>query len=94
MCSFYQYTTLVCSFLNVPESQTVGQNEATAFLDHVVNLCRHSKNDWYRVYLIRKICSQHGVEYVQKLLKEDTVRWLFPEELLLKVQSFILKFLH
>lgn len=77
----------------MPEPQTVGQNEAEAFLTSVVRLCRRSRNDWYRVYLIRKICSQHGVEYVQKLLTEDAVRWLFPEELLLKVQSFILKFL-
>lgn len=77
----------------MPESQTVGQDEAAAFLARVVNLCRRSRNDWYRVYLIRKICSQHGVEFVQKLLTEDTVRWLFPEELLLQVQSFILKFL-
>ncbi|XP_061567180.1 E3 ubiquitin-protein ligase rnf213-alpha-like [Cololabis saira] len=58
-----------------------GQTGTRAFLETVVNLCSRSGNDWYRVYLIRKICSQHGVEFVLKLLKEDQMRWLFPEEL-------------
>ncbi|KAK5599708.1 hypothetical protein CRENBAI_016743 [Crenichthys baileyi] len=59
---------------------TGGQNGTAAFLDSVVNLCRESQNDWYRVYLIRKICSQHGVEFVQKLLRRSQMSWLFPEE--------------
>ncbi|XP_077086723.1 E3 ubiquitin-protein ligase rnf213-alpha [Siphateles boraxobius] len=52
------------------------------FLKSVVDLCCRSRNDWYRVYLIRKICSLHGVEYVQKLLPQDRFRWLFPQEIL------------
>lgn len=52
------------------------------FLDSVQDLCKHSRNDWYRVYLIRKICSLYGVEYVQKLLHEDQLSWLFPQEVL------------
>lgn len=70
----------------MPETQDDGQSGATAFLTSVVNLCRHSGNNWYRVYLIRKICSQHGVEFVLKLLKMDKMNWLFPEEVLQKVQ--------
>uniref|UniRef100_A0A3B3YP08 RING-type E3 ubiquitin transferase n=1 Tax=Poecilia mexicana TaxID=48701 RepID=A0A3B3YP08_9TELE len=58
----------------------------TAFLDSVVNLCRRSGNDWYRVYLIRKICSQYGVEFVQKRLRRGQMSWLFPEEVQLQVQ--------
>ncbi|CAB1350132.1 unnamed protein product, partial [Coregonus sp. 'balchen'] len=57
-------------------------NGVAAFLTSVVDLCRRSGNDWYRVYLIRKICSQRGVEFVQKLLKVADVRWLFPAEVL------------
>ncbi|XP_067280905.1 E3 ubiquitin-protein ligase rnf213-alpha isoform X2 [Pseudorasbora parva] len=53
-----------------------------AFFNSVVDLCCRSKNDWYRVYLIRKICSLHGVEYVQKLLPQEGFRWLFPQEIL------------
>uniref|UniRef100_A0AAZ3SJB9 RING-type E3 ubiquitin transferase n=1 Tax=Oncorhynchus tshawytscha TaxID=74940 RepID=A0AAZ3SJB9_ONCTS len=57
-------------------------NGVAAFLTSVVELCRRSGNDWYRVYLIRKICSQRGVEFVQKLLKVADIRWLFPAEVL------------
>ncbi|XP_047657054.1 E3 ubiquitin-protein ligase rnf213-alpha isoform X2 [Tachysurus fulvidraco] len=53
-----------------------------AFLDSVQDLCKNSRNDWYRVYLIRKICSLNGVEYIQKLLHEDQLSWLFPQEVL------------
>lgn len=59
-----------------------GQSRTTVFLKSVEDLCRHSGNDWYRVYLIRKIGSQHGVEQVQKLLKLKQRSWLFPEEVL------------
>ncbi|KAJ8362842.1 hypothetical protein SKAU_G00116730, partial [Synaphobranchus kaupii] len=52
------------------------------FLDSVRNLCTHGRNDWYRVYLIRLLCSRQGVEFVQNLLKEGTLPWLFPQEIL------------
>ncbi|XP_046722736.1 E3 ubiquitin-protein ligase rnf213-alpha isoform X2 [Silurus meridionalis] len=52
------------------------------FLNAVQDLCKHSRNDWYRVYLIRKICSLCGVEYIQKLLQEDQLRWMFPQEVI------------
>ncbi|XP_034396196.1 E3 ubiquitin-protein ligase rnf213-alpha isoform X2 [Cyclopterus lumpus] len=68
------------------ESQET-QSGTTAFLTSAENLCRRSGNDWYRVYLIRKICSQHGVEFVLKLLKVDAMRWLFPEEVLQKSEE-------
>lgn len=51
-----------------------------------MKLCVQSGNDWYRVYLIRKISSQRGVEFVQKIQKKDQMRWLFPDEVLLKVR--------
>ncbi|XP_017280867.1 E3 ubiquitin-protein ligase rnf213-alpha [Kryptolebias marmoratus] len=71
--------SLIVDKLRATGSPEGGQSRSTAFLDVVVNLCR-SGNDWYRVYLIRKICSQHGVEFVMKLLKQDQMRWLFPKE--------------
>ncbi|XP_030645559.1 E3 ubiquitin-protein ligase rnf213-alpha-like [Chanos chanos] len=52
------------------------------FLNSVVHLCQRSGNDWYRVYLIRKICSTWGIEFVQKLLDKADFRWMFPEEVL------------
>uniref|UniRef100_A0A672YT28 RING-type E3 ubiquitin transferase n=1 Tax=Sphaeramia orbicularis TaxID=375764 RepID=A0A672YT28_9TELE len=58
-------------------------------LNCVVNLCKDSGNNWYRTYLIRKIASQHGLEFVLKLLKDQQMSWLFPEELLQKQQLFL-----
>ncbi|MED6260783.1 hypothetical protein ATANTOWER_028724, partial [Ataeniobius toweri] len=72
--------SLIAEQLRATASPQGGQNGTAAFLDSVVNLCRRSRNDWYRVYLIRKICSQHGVEFVQKLLRRGQMSWLFPEE--------------
>ena len=65
--------------------QREGQASITDFLDAVVKLCIQSNNDWFRVYLIRKICTQQGVEFVQSLLKVEAVHWLFPEEVLQQV---------
>ncbi|XP_041853322.1 E3 ubiquitin-protein ligase rnf213-alpha isoform X2 [Melanotaenia boesemani] len=76
--------TQIVEKLRAMGSQERAQSGTAAFLDSVASLCRRSGNDWYRVYLIRKICSQHGVEFVQKLLKMDQIRWLFPEEVLLQ----------
>uniref|UniRef100_A0A8C7KKT6 RING-type E3 ubiquitin transferase n=1 Tax=Oncorhynchus kisutch TaxID=8019 RepID=A0A8C7KKT6_ONCKI len=57
------------------------QDAVEEFLCAVRSLCKESKNDWYRVYLIRNISSQQGVEYVQRMLRDtETHRWLFPEE--------------
>ncbi|CAH2291483.1 E3 ubiquitin- ligase RNF213 [Pelobates cultripes] len=52
------------------------------FLQHVKNLCTQSGNDWHRVYLIRKMASQHGIETVQKLFRDRDYRWLFPPQIL------------
>ncbi|XP_046895107.1 E3 ubiquitin-protein ligase rnf213-alpha isoform X2 [Hypomesus transpacificus] len=80
--------SLLVDSLDVTEvSQGGPRNGSAAFLASVMELCEHSRNDWYRVYLIRKICSQHGVEFVQKLQKEASVRWLFPEEILQQGQD-------
>ncbi|XP_037333444.2 E3 ubiquitin-protein ligase rnf213-alpha isoform X2 [Pungitius pungitius] len=75
---------LITEKLGATESQETDQSGAAAFLTSAINLCRRSGNDWYRVYLIRKICSQHGVEFVLKLLKVAEMHWLFPEEVLQK----------
>ena len=55
------------------------------FLATVMELCEESRNDWYRVYLIRKICSLQGVEVVQNMQKD--FQWLFPQEILQQVSS-------
>ncbi|XP_029944697.1 E3 ubiquitin-protein ligase rnf213-alpha-like isoform X2 [Salarias fasciatus] len=81
------YAGLFVEEMRAPGSKI--ESGTTAFMTSVVNLCRRSGNDWYRVYLIRKICSQHGVEFVLKLLKVEEMRWLFPEEILQKNEEAV-----
>ncbi|XP_061604346.1 E3 ubiquitin-protein ligase rnf213-alpha isoform X4 [Phyllopteryx taeniolatus] len=61
-----------------------GPSQSDDFLESVANLCNRSGNNWYRVYLVRKIISQRGVEFAFELLKMDDKHWLFPEEVLKK----------
>uniref|UniRef100_A0A674BCY9 RING-type E3 ubiquitin transferase n=1 Tax=Salmo trutta TaxID=8032 RepID=A0A674BCY9_SALTR len=66
------------------DKQRLGATERE-FLTSVGELCKRSGNDWYRVYLIRTICKQHGVDYVQHFLTVADMQWLFPYEVLQKV---------
>ncbi|XP_008284914.1 E3 ubiquitin-protein ligase RNF213-like [Stegastes partitus] len=59
---------------NVPDG-------AEDFLNAVIKLCEDSGNDWYRIYLIRKLSEWLGVEHIQTLVKHPNFRWLFPEEI-------------
>ncbi|KAI3368624.1 hypothetical protein L3Q82_025623, partial [Scortum barcoo] len=54
---------------------------AEDFLNMVIKLCEESGNDWYRVYLIRKLSEWHGIESVQMLVKRPKFSWLFPKEI-------------
>ncbi|XP_018560281.2 LOW QUALITY PROTEIN: E3 ubiquitin-protein ligase rnf213-alpha-like [Lates calcarifer] len=70
-------TSPISDFLsdnNVPDG-------AEDFLNMVIKLCEEGGNDWYRVYLIRKLSELHGVELVQTLVKQPKFRWLFPTEI-------------
>uniref|UniRef100_A0A3Q4I151 RING-type E3 ubiquitin transferase n=1 Tax=Neolamprologus brichardi TaxID=32507 RepID=A0A3Q4I151_NEOBR len=58
---------------------------AEDFLNMVIKLCKDSGNNWYRVYLIRKLSESQGVEYVQTMVKQPEFFWLFPEEILQQV---------
>ncbi|XP_038571429.1 E3 ubiquitin-protein ligase rnf213-alpha-like isoform X2 [Micropterus salmoides] len=54
---------------------------AEDFLNMVITLCKDSGNDWYRVYLIRKLSEGQGVEFIQTLVKQPNFSWLFPIEI-------------
>ncbi|XP_075025423.1 E3 ubiquitin-protein ligase RNF213 isoform X2 [Calonectris borealis] len=57
---------------------------------HLANVrvfCSLAKNDWHRVYLIRKIASQYGMEFAQKLVTEAQFNWVFPVEILQQGQN-------
>lgn len=53
------------------------------YLQQVKRFCARVQNDWYRVYLVRKLTSQQGMAFVQSLSKEGhPARWVFPKEVL------------
>ncbi|XP_064251966.1 E3 ubiquitin-protein ligase RNF213 isoform X2 [Passer domesticus] len=56
------------------------------YLKSVEKFCRLTRNDWHRVYLVRRIASQHGMEFAQKLVTEPRFSWVFPAEILQQVQ--------
>ncbi|XP_071430029.1 E3 ubiquitin-protein ligase RNF213 isoform X2 [Pithys albifrons albifrons] len=61
--------------------------EKQRYLANVREFCTLSRNDWHRVYLVRRIASQYGMEFAQKLVTEPRYTWVFPEEILRQVQS-------
>ncbi|XP_047614339.1 E3 ubiquitin-protein ligase RNF213 isoform X4 [Phacochoerus africanus] len=57
--------------------------EKRRYLKQVELFCARVQNDWYRVYLVRKLASQQGMEFVQSLSRRDhPAHWVFPRELL------------
>lgn len=45
--------------------------------------CTQARNDWYRVYLVRKLTSLLGMESVQSLARPGhPARWVFPQEVI------------
>ncbi|XP_073505879.1 E3 ubiquitin-protein ligase RNF213 isoform X2 [Phyllobates terribilis] len=52
------------------------------YLRSVKTLCSLSGNDWYRVYLIRKLSNLDGIDTVQRHFKDPNFGWLFPTRML------------
>ncbi|XFF88666.1 hypothetical protein AB1E18_014885 [Capra hircus] len=57
--------------------------EKRRYLKQMERFCARVQNDWYRVYLVRKLTSQQGMEFVQSLSKEGhPAHWVFPKEVI------------
>lgn len=57
--------------------------ERQQYLQQVEDFCARAGNDWFRVYLVRKLTDQHGMEFVQSLSRPGHwARWVFPEGVL------------
>jgi hypothetical protein len=53
------------------------------FLKHVEEFCTRVNNDWHRVYLVRKLSSQRGMEFVQSFSKQGhPCQWVFPRKVI------------
>uniref|UniRef100_A0A803VP92 RING-type E3 ubiquitin transferase n=1 Tax=Ficedula albicollis TaxID=59894 RepID=A0A803VP92_FICAL len=64
-----------------------GSAEKQHYLKSVERFCSLARNDWHRVYLVRRIASQHGMEFAQKLVTEPRFSWVFPAEILQQVEK-------
>ncbi|XP_064378919.1 E3 ubiquitin-protein ligase RNF213 isoform X2 [Dromaius novaehollandiae] len=60
--------------------------EKQRYLANVRTFCSLTKNDWHRVYLVRKIANQYGMEFAQKLVMEAQFNWVFPVEILQQIR--------
>uniref|UniRef100_A0A670Y6Z8 RING-type E3 ubiquitin transferase n=1 Tax=Pseudonaja textilis TaxID=8673 RepID=A0A670Y6Z8_PSETE len=49
--------------------------------------CR-TQNNWHKIYLVRKLASQYGLEFTQKLLNNRQYHWVFPSEIIKEQQAF------
>ncbi|KAG7491231.1 hypothetical protein MATL_G00000820, partial [Megalops atlanticus] len=58
-----------------------GELEAR-YLEQVKAVCEYRGNDWYRVYLLRAVNRQAGLDCVHALMNSDTWRWAFPPEVI------------
>lgn len=57
--------------------------EKQCYLQQVKHFCTRVENDWHRVYLVRKLSSQRGMEFVQGLSKPGhPCQWVFPKEVI------------
>lgn len=61
--------------------------EKQRYLANVKVFCSLTKNNWHRVYLVRKIANQYGMEFAQKLVTEARFNWVFPAEILQQVRK-------
>ncbi|XP_049669068.1 E3 ubiquitin-protein ligase RNF213 isoform X5 [Accipiter gentilis] len=61
--------------------------EKQRYLANVRVFCSLAKNNWHYVYLVRKIASQYGMEFAQKLVTEAQFNWVFPVEILQQIQN-------
>ncbi|XP_029417237.1 E3 ubiquitin-protein ligase RNF213 isoform X2 [Nannospalax galili] len=53
------------------------------FLKHVEQFCNRVKNDWHRVYLVRTLSSQRGMEFVQNFSRPGhPCQWVFPRDVI------------
>lgn len=72
-------------FFPPPEQDRVGEKQR--YLANVRRFCGLAKNSWHHVYLVRKIASQYGMEFAQKLVTETQFNWVFPVEILQQVKK-------
>ncbi|XP_073722611.1 E3 ubiquitin-protein ligase rnf213-beta [Misgurnus anguillicaudatus] len=64
--------------------QTKGKCEDVELklLEQVKAVCDYCNNDWFRVYLLRALNRQAGIDCLQALINSTKYEWIFPEKIL------------
>ncbi|XP_053149440.1 E3 ubiquitin-protein ligase RNF213 [Hemicordylus capensis] len=58
------------------------EKKLPSHLQKVKQLCCQAGNDWYRIYLVRTVANQYGVDFTQSLSKKDLFNWILPAEII------------
>ncbi|KAG8129194.1 hypothetical protein E2320_015981 [Naja naja] len=53
------------------------EKEKQIYLEKVRQFFHHTQNNWHNIYLVRKLASQYGLEFTQKLLNNHQYHWAF-----------------
>ncbi|CAH6776517.1 Rnf213 [Phodopus roborovskii] len=70
---------LAADFLSELQEGSELDGDKQRFLKRVEQLCTRVENDWHRVYLVRKLTSQLGMESVQSFCRKGhPCQWVFP----------------
>ncbi|XP_015211977.2 E3 ubiquitin-protein ligase rnf213-beta isoform X1 [Lepisosteus oculatus] len=59
-----------------------GSELVEGYLQQVRAVCEYSRNDWYRVYLLRAVNRLAGMDCVQALLRDAHWHWIFPAQVI------------
>ncbi|XP_071387268.1 E3 ubiquitin-protein ligase rnf213-beta-like [Centroberyx affinis] len=59
-----------------------GGMEADQYLQQVKAVCEYCRNDWHRVYLLRALHRQAGMDCIKGLMNSPAWSWVFPSEVL------------
>ncbi|ETE58870.1 RING finger protein, partial [Ophiophagus hannah] len=62
------------------------EKEKQIHLEKVRRFFHHTRNNWHNIYLVRKLTSQYGLEFTQKLLNNHQYHWVFPSEIIKEQQ--------
>ncbi|XP_072098497.1 E3 ubiquitin-protein ligase rnf213-alpha-like [Mobula birostris] len=52
------------------------------FLERIKCMILNGGNDWFKIYLVRKLFCLNGIDFVQELLKDDQFSWIFPKKII------------
>nr|XP_034361931.1 E3 ubiquitin-protein ligase RNF213 [Arvicanthis niloticus] len=74
---------LAADFLSELQEGSELAEDKRCFLKHVEQFCTRVNNDWHRVYLVRKLSSQCGMEFVLDFSRQGhPCQWVFPRDVI------------